>query len=391
MVTRVNEDSVAWRDPKRYLWPLGLAAPLGPFIAWALVHTLGLGLFWAFGAFLWLIFIPFIDLVTGPDNSNPPEEAMAALERNRYYRWCLYLYLPLQYLGLFFGCYFLVHEPMGSGERAALAVTLGVSAAIGINVGHELVHRLPGSERTLGKWALAQSFYGHFCVEHKYGHHVRVATPEDFATARFGESFWAFLPRSIFGGIRSSWRLERARLERHGQRVWSRGNNLLVAWSMSVVCFAPLILLFGWGLLPWIAIQAAIAILLLESANYLEHYGLLRQKRPNGNYERITPQHSWNSDQLCSNLFLYHLQRHSDHHANPGRRYQLLRSFKESPQLPSGYVVMIILSLFPPLWRRVMDHRVLAHYGGDLTLINVCPRKRERVVRRYGTGAYATS
>jgi alkane 1-monooxygenase len=143
--------------------------------------------------------------------------------------------------------------------------------------------------------------------------------------------------------------------------------------------------LFGAGILPYLLLQAVLAFSLLEAVNYLEHYGLLRQTLPNGRYERVTPRHSWNNNHLTTNLFLYHLQRHSDHHANPTRRYQALRHFDDSPQLPAGYAAMIVLAYFPPLWRRVMDKRVLAHYGGDVTLANIQPGKRDRVLARYGT------
>ena len=153
---------------------------------------------------------------------------------------------------------------------------------------------------------------------------------------------------------------------------------------MSVVLWGALIAVFGPALIPFLIIQAVFGFSLLESVNYLEHYGLLRQKNANGRYERCTPEHSWNSDHIVTNLFLYHLQRHSDHHANPTRRYQTLRSMDGSPNLPSGYAALIGLTYFPPLWRKLMDHRVLAHYGGDITRVNVQPRLRKKVLARYG-------
>jgi alkane 1-monooxygenase len=148
-----------------------------------------------------------------------------------------------------------------------------------------------------------------------------------------------------------------------------------------------MVAIFGPQVIPFIVIQAVFGFMLLETVNYLEHYGLLRQKTANGRYERCTPQHSWNSDHLVTNIFLYHLQRHSDHHANPTRRYQTLRSFSEAPSLPSGYASMICLAYFPPLWRKVMDPRVLAHYDGDITRANLQPAKREKLLARYGVAA----
>ncbi|WP_345349176.1 alkane 1-monooxygenase [Rhodococcus olei] len=362
-----------WRDPRRYLWLLGLVIPLTPFLAWLGVHLFGLGLFWAAGGIVMLVVIPIVDLVVGADRTNPPDEAMADLENDRYYRWCTYLYLPLQYAGLLVACYAWTTAPMAGAERFAMATTAGIVAGVGINAAHELGHKRPKHERWLAKIALAQSFYGHFYVEHNHGHHLRVATPEDPATARYGESFWAFLPRTVFGGIRSAWRYEKARLARRGRRTWSVRNDVLNAWAMSVVLFAALLVGYGWSIAPWLALQAVFGVVFLEAVNYLEHYGLLRRKLDDGRYERVAPRHSWNSDHVCSNAFLYQLQRHSDHHANPLRRYQTLRSMRDAPQLPAGYAVLVIVAVIPPLWRRVMDPRLLAHYDGNLSRANVHP------------------
>ncbi len=243
-------------------------------------------------------------------------------------------------------------------------------------------------ERWLSKITLAQTCYGHFYIEHNRGHHVRVATPEDPASARFGETFWEFLPRSVWGSLRSAWQLEAKRLRRADKSPWHWSNDVLNAWAMSVVFCGVLIAVFGLALIPFIVIQAVFGFTLLETVNYLEHYGLLRQKTTNGRYERCTPEHSWNSDHLVTNLFLYHLQRHSDHHANPTRRYQTLRSMDGAPNLPSGYASMIALTYFPPLWRKVMDHRVLEHYDGDITRVNMQPRLRDKMLARYGAGRH---
>ena len=255
---------------------------------------------------------------------------------------------------------------------------MGVVGGIAINTAHELGHKRANSERWLSRVALAQTGYGHFFIEHNRGHHVRVATPEDPASSRLGESFWAFLPRTVFGSLRSAWGIEGARLDRLGKSHWSWHNDLLSAWAMTVVLFAALAIVFGPVVLPYLLIQAVLGFSLLEVVNYLEHYGLRRNKREDGRYERCLPEHSWNSNNVASNVLLYHLQRHSDHHANPTRRYQALRHVDEAPQLPTGYAGMIVLAWFPPLWRRVMDPRLLDHFDGDVTRANIQPRKRER-------------
>ncbi len=379
------KDAPAWRDSKRYAWLLGLVVPLLPFIAWGLVHATGLAVFWFMGPMLVFGLFPLIDVLRGTDPSNPPDEVIKWLEQDRYYRWCTYAFLPVQYAGLIFACWLWTYGGLSTLDSIGLALTVAMVSGIAINTAHELGHKRASLERWLSKVALAQSGYGHFFIEHNRGHHVRVATPEDPASARFGESFYAFLPRTVSGSLSSAWHLERERLSRCKQHTISIHNDILQAWAMSVVLFGALIVVFGVSVAPYLAIQAVIGFCLLEVVNYLEHYGLLRQRREDGRYERTRPEHSWNSNNVASNLLLYHLQRHSDHHANPTRRYQALRHVDEAPQLPTGYAGMIVLAAIPPLWRAIMDRRVVAHYEGDLTRANISPRARKRVLARYGT------
>ncbi len=374
-------------DPKRHLWFLGLIAPACALLPSQLVLHTGLTIFWWIGPIIVLIVIPVLDQLVGEDGSNPREEDYELLSNDRYYRWCTYLFLPIQLLGLVVAGYLWSGDELSVADKLGLASTLGLVSGIGINAAHELGHRVERLERWLAKIALAQSGYGHFFVEHNRGHHMRVATPEDPASARFGESLWEFLPRSVSGGFRSAIRLERARLARRELGWWSVHNHILQAWSMTVVLFGGLMLAFGVRILPYLLLQAVIGVMLLETVNYVEHYGLLRERRPSGRYRRCSPRDSWNSDRLVTNIFLFHLQRHSDHHANPGRRYQTLRSSQQAPQLPAGYATMILLAAVPPLWRKVMDPRVLAHYDGDITRANIAPRRRVRLLARHGVPA----
>jgi alkane 1-monooxygenase len=374
-----------WRDPKRYLWLLGLMVPTLPFISWALVQISGLGLFWFYGPILVFGFFPLLDLLVGMDARNPPESVIKWLEADRYYRWCTYLYIPIQYAGLVFACWLWSHGGLSTVDDVGLALTMGMVSGIAINTAHELGHKRASMERWLSKVALAQSGYGHFFIEHNRGHHVRVATPEDPASARMGESFYTFLPRTVLGSLRSAWELECVRLRRLQRRRLSVHNDILNAWAMSVVLFAALAAVFGAVVLPYLLLQAVVGFSLLEVVNYLEHYGLLRGRREDGRYERTRAEHSWNSNNVASNVLLYHLQRHSDHHANPLRRYQALRHMEEAPQLPTGYAGMIVLALLPPLWRRTMDRRLLEHYTGDVTRANIHPRRRAHIVARYGS------
>jgi len=389
MSTAVTDPSAAveeeltpatWRDGKRYAWLLGLLVPTLPFIVYGLVHLTGIGALWFLGPVVVFAVFPVLDLIVGVDAENPPESVVKWLEQDRYYRWCTYAFLPIQYAGLVFACWLWSSGRLSTVDSLGLALTMGMVSGIAINTAHELGHKRASLERWLSRVALASSGYGHFFVEHNRGHHVRVATPEDPASSRLGESFWAFLPRTVAGSLRSSWELERERLSRTGHRAWTWRNEILGAWAMTVVLFGALAAVFGPVVLPYLLVQAIVGFSLLEVVNYLEHYGLLRQKRDDGRYERCAPRHSWNSNNVATNVLLYHLQRHSDHHANPTRRYQSLRHFDEAPQLPTGYAGMIVLAYIPPLWRRVMDPRLLAHYGGDISLANVHPPAR----RRYG-------
>ena len=380
-----------WTDPKRYLWLLGLVVPTVPFLAWGLVELTGLGIMWWIGPAVVYALIPLLDQMIGKDSANPPDSIIKALEEDRYYRWCTYVFLPLQFGSLIFACAMWSSGDLTFLESLGLAATVAMVGGIAINTAHELGHKRKKHEKWLAKIALAQTAYGHFFIEHNRGHHVRVATPGDPASSRLGESFWEFLPRTVWGSLTSALHLEKVRLDRMGKPFFSIGNDVLNAWAMTVVLFGALTAIFGLEVLPWLIGQAIVGASLLEVVNYLEHYGLLRQKQEDGRYERCRPEHSWNSDNIASNLFLYHLQRHSDHHANPTRRYQALRHFEDLPELPSGYATMILLAYATPLWWRVMDPKVVAHYGGDVTRANILPRKREKILARYGAGDAAVA
>ncbi|HEX7244339.1 MAG TPA: alkane 1-monooxygenase [Solirubrobacterales bacterium] len=379
----IELNPATWRDGKRYAWLLGLVVPFAPFIAWASVELTGFDFFWFFGPLLVFVAFPILDVAIGMDATNPPDSVLKWLEQDRYYRWCTYLFIPVQYAGLVFACYLWSSGDLSILESIGLALTMGVVGGIAINTAHELGHKRDSMEKWLSRVALAQTGYGHFFIEHNRGHHVRVATPEDPASSRLGESFWAFLPRTVLGSLRSAWGIECARLDRMGKSHWSLRNDILNAWAMTIALFVALVAVFGLVVLPYLLIQA-LGFTLLEVVNYLEHYGLLRQRKEDGRYERCLPEHSWNSNNVASNVLLYHLQRHSDHHANPTRRYQALRHVDEAPQLPTGYAGMIVLAWIPPLWRRVMDPRLIEHYGGDVTRANVQPRARKRILARYG-------
>lgn len=375
--------TASWSDRKRYVW---LLSPLLPLLVvnglWHF-HQTHLTLYtWISPLVIYLV-IPFLDFAIGQDGSNAPDWAIQKLEADWYYRIIVAAYVPSQFLATFWGAWLVTHEVTNWLQYAGLIFSVGAINGIAINTAHELGHKKDSWERWLSKLTLAPVAYGHFYVEHNRGHHRNVATPEDPASARLGESFWEFLPRTMIGSARSAWRIEKERLARKGESVWSFDNDNLQAWSMTIILFAAITAFAGWWALPFLIVQAFYGASLLEVVNYLEHYGLLRQKTADGRYERCLPEHSWNSNHIMGNVFLYQLQRHSDHHANPTRRFQALRHYNESPQLPAGYAGLLLPAYFPPVWFWLMNKRVLKHYDGDVTRANIHPRLREKMLAKY--------
>jgi alkane 1-monooxygenase len=373
--------SPRWRDPKRYLWLLGAVVPALVAESWLAVYTTGWTAFWWLGPIVAFVVVPLFDHIVGTDADNPPDQALTWLEDDRFYRWITYLFIPGQYLSLAFACWLWSGGgwvTMNAFDKLGVMASVGIIGGVAISTAHELGHRRTSIERRLSKIALAQTCYGHFFVEHNRGHHARVATAEDPASSHLGESLYHFIPRSVVGGGRSAWQIEKVRLARMGKSHWSFRNDILIAWLLSAALFGGMVTWFGIVVLPWLIGQAVVGFCMLETVNYLEHYGLRRQKNPDGRYERVRASHSWNSNTVVANVILFHLQRHSDHHAHPVRRYQALRHSDEAPQLPSGYATMMVLALVPPLWHRVMDRRVLDHYDGAIGLAALQPRDERR-------------
>lgn len=261
---------------------------------------------------------------------------------------------------------------------------MGAINGVAINTAHELSHKHNKLDQYASHLALVPSAYNHFRIEHPYGHHKRAATPEDPASSQMGETFYEFLPRTVIGSFKSAIEIETRRLKRKGLSFWSKENELLHGWAMSAAFHTAMIKLFGKEVIPFLTTQSAYAIGLFEVINYIEHYGLLRQKDEKGRYERTMPEHSWNNNNIVTNLFLYQLQRHSDHHAYPTRPFQALRHFEEAPELPSGYATMLLPALIPRLWFKMMDQRVFDHYQGDLNRANIYPKRRAEIFKKFG-------
>lgn len=391
METSLNAATpLPYRDRKRHAWLLSLLVPALTAAGPAMYFLTGQA--WSVWAPVLMIYviIPVIDWALGEDRSNPPEEVVPRLEEDRYYRYVTYALVPLLWLGYVYGIWFFTSHDLPLHAQLAGVISTGMIGGYAINLGHELGHKRPEAERTLAKLTLAMSGYGHFYIEHNRGHHRDVATPEDPASSRMGESIYRFVLREMPGGFRRAWALEKDRLARCGSSPWTWRNEILQPMLLTVVFFSLMIAWLGWQALPFLVLTAFWSNFQLTSANYVEHYGLLRRKLPNGRYELCQPYHSWNSNQLFSNWALFHLQRHSDHHAHPVRRYQALRHFDGVPQLPGGYAVMFLIAYVPPLWFRVMDRRLLDVVGRDPARINFDPARRERLYRRYGFAGAAT-
>ncbi len=372
-----------YQDRKRYAWLLSILVPctvgFGPLLMLATDDPRAL---WIPVAFFYAV-APLLDWLMGEDRSNPPESAVAALDADLYYRCVTYLLVPVLWVAFIFSAWFVVHYNLPWYGVLAMVMITGSVGGFCINLGHELGHKNTRLERWLAKIVLAPTAYGHFFIEHNRGHHRDVATPADPASSRMGESIYRFVLREMPGAFKRAWKLESDRLRAAGQPVWSLRNEILQPALITLALWSALTLWLGVQILPFLVVASFWANFQLTSANYIEHYGLLRQERSPGKYEVCQPYHSWNSNHIFSNWALFHLQRHSDHHAHPLRRYQSLRHFDNLPTLPSGYFGMFTIAYFPPLWRYVMDERLLGVVGRDASRINLDPRQRSALIQRY--------
>lgn len=349
---------------RKYGFLIFLLVPLLPVQAYFIAEYYGawpMAVLWT--AAIVFIVVPILDYLIGQDTTNPPERLTACLEADRWYWWLPVAAFPICFALLVWGASVFGRLPQSILIQIGWIISVGIVMGVtGIVAAHELVHKRSRFEQQVGGLLLSLVCYGGFKVEHVRGHHFTVSTPEDQSSARFNQSIYHFLPRAYYGNFMSAWRLEAKRLRARGVPAFSLRNEVLRLTLLSLcIC---LVFAYAMGLAGVIYFlgQSFVAVTLLEIVNYIEHYGLHRRKLPNGRWERVTPKHSWNSPFLLTNLFIFHLQRHSDHHAVAWRRYQALRHYDESPQLPAGYGVMILLALVPSLWFRVMNPRVEAFY-----------------------------
>ena len=332
-------------------------------IAYLVPASTLLGLAWQ-GVWSWmtvaLVFgiLPVIELYTPKSIKNVPEAQENERSRRTFFDWLLYFNAPLLFGIVGWYLWLVSTKTLSISETMGLTFGVGIVAGTcGINVAHELGHRAKRMEQLLAQIMLLPTLYQHYFVEHNRGHHKNVATDEDPASARLGENVFSFWLRSVSGGWRSAWALERERLAKSGQPASTWG-NVMVRYSLyQTIWLLAIFFALGWQALFGAIAVAIIGFLLLETVNYIEHYGLRRKILATGRPEPVSPRHSWNSDHELGRIFLYELTRHSDHHFKSTRKYQILRHLDESPQLPYGYPTSIIMALLPPLWFRLMDKK----------------------------------
>jgi len=305
------------------------------------------------------LLIPLLELFFKPNNSNHSDGEEDELLKNRLFDWLVYLVVPIQ-----FGCLWLFLNSMQDPSLGTVSIigritSMGLLCGVmGINVAHELGHRKHKYEQFMAKLLLLTSLYMHFYIEHNRGHHKNVSTEEDPSSARLGESLYGFWFRSIVNAYLSAWKLEFDRLKKNGFGKLSWRNEMLQFQITQLVFVALVYWYFDWQIAIYFVLAAIIGFVLLETVNYIEHYGLSRDKKGD-RYERVMPAHSWNSDHVVGRIMLFELSRHSDHHYKASRKYQILRHMDESPQMPTGYPGMMILAAIPPIWFKIMNERIV--------------------------------
>jgi len=372
-----------WFDRKKYYFLANLIGPLLPMAtAWTVYQTGSGAIFWVMLA-VFYFGIALIDLMSGKDDINPTPEQEQTLKTQPFYNAVLLLLVPLYWLAFIAVTYVCITVAMPWYHLGAGLVGLGAMFAGAFCVSHELGHRNQPLLRWGAKASIAMFGYCHFHIEHNRGHHVHVSTPEDPASSRMGENIYQFARRELPGTLKRAIKLETLRLQRLGLPFWSRKNDILQTAAITLVMHGLMVAAFGVQAIPFLLAACAVGYFQLTLANYLEHYGLLRQKRENGRYQKCEPRHSWNCNNKFSNYLTLQLQRHSDHHANATREYQILRDHQQVPLLPAGYPLMMFIAVIPPLWRAVMDKRLLDFVANDSTQINFAPEKKAQLIRQH--------
>ena len=333
-----------------------LAAFSIPFVAISSLFFKGYWL-WSTPIFAFIL-LPILELLLPVDTENLESQDVDNKLKRRVFDWMLYLNLPIVYGLLIYALFLVSSIPFEIYEFIGIIFSVGIVLSVnGINVAHELGHRQTTNERFIGKALLLPSFYMHFYIEHNFGHHLHAATPEDPATARYNQSVYSFWLTSTIRQYLSAWNIQKKLLKNNNNSFLSAKNDML--WYIIFqLAYLIVVSLLGTTAVVFAFFTGVVGFILLETVNYIEHYGLLRLKTKSGRYERVKEMHSWNSNHVLGRIVLYELTRHSDHHYKSSKKYQILDCHDESPQMPFGYPTSMVLAMVPPLWFKIMNKRV---------------------------------
>lgn len=303
--------------------------------------------------------IPVLELLLPIQTENLTAEEADSKLKSKVFDWLLYMNLPVVFALLIYSFIIVSTNVLETYEFIGMFISMGIVLGTnGINVAHELGHRQSTNERFIGKALLLPAFYMHFYIEHNFGHHLHAATPEDPATARYNQSVYSFWFTSTVRQYFNAWRIQTKRLQNNNQSFLSVNNDMLWYTILQLTYLAVVFMFFGKTVLLFALLSGIGGFIMLETVNYIEHYGLLRHKTKSGRYERVREMHSWNSNHVVGRIVLYELTRHSDHHYKTSKKYQILDCHDESPQMPYGYPTSMVLALMPPLWFKIMNKRV---------------------------------
>lgn len=331
-----------------YTIPMATALALylkGPFSFAALIYAFGV--------------IPLLEIILKEDSRNDPKEVVEVKKLKKIYDCLLYINLPVIYALIAWAAFVFYNEGLSTIETIGLVFSLGVALGTnGINVAHELGHRKNVLDKTLAKALLLPSFYMHFFVEHNWGHHTYAATKEDPATAKYKQSVYGFWLTSVSGQYANAWNIQGQLNKEKGKGFWSVYNDMLWYTLLQIGYLGGIWFLLNISTALLMLASGVVGFILLETVNYIEHYGLLRAKKGQGRYEAVRAIHSWNSNHIIGRIVLYELTRHSDHHYMASKKYQTLLCREEAPQMPFGYPTSMVISLLPPLWFKLMNPRV---------------------------------
>ena len=329
------------------------------------LQALGILAFTNKGIYCWLpllftfFLVPLLELLIKPNSNNLDQVEEELAKKNKAYDFILYLAVILQYYSLWLFLSNFDFANLTSLEVTGRVLSMGLlCGTFGINVAHELGHRVNVFDQFLAKSLLLTSLYMHFFIEHNKGHHKHVATPHDPSTAKLNQSLYLFWPQTLIGTYKSAWHIAIQEAKKKNKLFYQFNNEMFLFQIIQISFVLCIYFFFGFTITLLFIVAALIGALLLETVNYIEHYGLTRQQTTNNQYERVQPEHSWNSNHVLGRLLLFELSRHSDHHYMASRKYQILRNTDNAPQMPTGYPGMMLLSLFPTLWFKVMHNQM---------------------------------